>query len=286
MQLSTVHKIVFKLADINLDQFLSLSANEIDSRDSTGKCPLHWAILHNDLDATRVLLNRGADVNNSDFMDRSPLCYAVWLAKDIEICRLVLAASPDIESRDVFGQTPLMYACQNKAHVGVESCRILLAATDIKPNAYRLDGYTALHIAVQEDNAAQIELLLQYGASIGLENKDGWTPLLVAIKANNHCALSALLRLGVKVIITKPKTSAVSFDALTTAAARGDQQTLENSSCCRFLLYGLRNRRTSDTTVEGDVYDTTRRRTGSASRLIRTVGAKTRGGNWTAHFRG
>lgn len=243
LQLSIIHKVVFGLADIDLDQLLRISSSEINALDRTGKSPLHWAILRNDLQTTKTLLDRGADVNIHDVMRRTPLCYAVWLAKDISLYRAVLAAGPDIDARDVFDQTPLMYACHGGGSTGIEGCRILLATTGIDPDAKRWDGYTALHLSVQHGGIEQIELLIQHGATIDIENNDGSTPLVLAVKLNNHGALLKLLSLGAKAsnVDLRTRTS----NAVTTAAARGDRETMAVLSAADFSEMDTELRRQS-----------------------------------------
>ncbi|KAJ6070734.1 ankyrin repeat-containing domain protein [Penicillium canescens] len=227
LQLSTVHKIVFELANIDLDQYLSISTSEIDALDSTGKSPLHWAILRSDLDAVSTLLNRNANVDVQDLMRRTPLCYSVWVTQDVRFCQVVLAAGPRVDVRDIYGQTPLMYSCHSRSRSTIECCDILLSTNKIDVNAQRWDGYSALHLAAQHGSPAQIELLIDAGAEVDMESQADTTPLVIAIKASNHPVLSILLRRGAKLVRFHPDLETYSWAALDTAAARGDKRTME-----------------------------------------------------------
>jgi len=95
-----------------------------------GKTPLYYAIDFNHLEAVKLLLSSGADINHGyqeadqrdvgwnwgctsiEHWNRSPLMHAAQHA-DVTMLELLLAAGADINARDSLGKTALDYAKEN-----------------------------------------------------------------------------------------------------------------------------------------------------------------------------
>ncbi len=111
--------------------------------DSTGTCPLMYAVLRGDADCVRVLLEHGALVDTTDRHGYTPLHVALR-APSPDCLSQLIAAGADVNRFTPNGWTPLGYAAMRN-HV---SCvRLLLQApgiTPLVPNAY---GENALHVA-------------------------------------------------------------------------------------------------------------------------------------------
>lgn len=108
-----------------------------------GASPLHHSLECQNNDVTALLLDRGADVNDSSGHD---------------------------------GQTPLHYACQYST---TDTVALLL---DRGANINICDLYfrTALHFACENANNEIAALLLERGADITAKNYGNWTPEDVA----------------------------------------------------------------------------------------------------------
>jgi hypothetical protein len=90
------------------------------------------------------------------------------------------------------GLTPIMAA----SYKGYESVVRLLLSRGAKQELQDLDGYTALHWAVESDRPGVVALLCAApgaAAALALENSDGHTPLAMAIN-RGRAACEAVLR--------------------------------------------------------------------------------------------
>jgi superfamily II DNA or RNA helicase len=93
-----------------VDQLLGMGAN-INAQDSSGKTPLHHAVINNHQSLVEFLLKRGADPNIKDHQGKTPLFYAVennWPT----LIAILLQHGSDLNLRDAQGRTPLHYAVE------------------------------------------------------------------------------------------------------------------------------------------------------------------------------
>ena len=110
------------------------------------RTPLMWAAYHNDVRLTRLLLERGADPNQSTYYG-NPLSHACW-NDGFEAAELLIARGANINARDAVADfTPLHWAA------GSETLRPLLVklllANGADPNAAGGDRVGALGLVPQ-----------------------------------------------------------------------------------------------------------------------------------------
>ena len=135
------------------------------------RTPLMWAALHNDLRMVHLLLERGADPNQSTYYG-SPLSHACW-HDSFEAAELLIAQGADVHARDAVANfTPLHWAA------GTESPRPqlvkLLLAHGADPNAaggepvgaFGLVPQTPRLIAEKRGRTAIVDALVAAGAEI------------------------------------------------------------------------------------------------------------------------
>lgn len=79
---SIIHDSVLGISGLSLEECILLQPSYINSMDSLGFTPLHWAAMGSDLDAVETLTKYGADPNCRDRHDgQTPLhltCYWNW----------------------------------------------------------------------------------------------------------------------------------------------------------------------------------------------------------------
>lgn len=86
----------------------------------------------------------------------------------------------DVNIRDTDSHTPLMLACgTSKESITEKHVRAihLLLAGGAQVNAEDDGGYTALDLAVINNNIEAVKLLLEYKANVNHQNQDRFTPL-------------------------------------------------------------------------------------------------------------
>ena len=150
---------------------------------STGTTPLLRALINNDTDVARLLLERGAHPNIYG-MGLSPWLYAAGITSgtynatrgggsggvgtgaatvDTALLDLMLAHGADVNAR-VTGAASY-------------SGRIARALTGDPVNTTSNEGMTALHVAVRSRNASLVRYLLDKGARPDIRDASGRTPL-------------------------------------------------------------------------------------------------------------
>ncbi|KAF4624521.1 hypothetical protein G7Y89_g13649 [Cudoniella acicularis] len=139
--------------------------SEINNCDEDGLTPLMFAALKGSLKTLKLLLDRGAD-------------------DAIEATKYLLDGGADIDTRDFASQTPLMKAAARSGHVPIMELlmnRGVISTTRDKYNS------TAMHYAAAENSVDAVEYLLNLGVGNDPKNIDSFTPLMFAA-SDGHLA--------------------------------------------------------------------------------------------------
>ncbi|KAM9306507.1 ankyrin repeat domain-containing protein 34B [Pholidichthys leucotaenia] len=127
----------------------------------------------------------------------NPLLRAVFLRR-LRLTRLLLEGGAYINESDSQGQTPLMVACRTQ-HIDVQSAsRVKLVQFLLEkgadPNIQDKDGRSALMHACREQASPDVvSLLLASGADVSLEDQSGTSALVYAVMAGDLKILKLLL---------------------------------------------------------------------------------------------
>ena len=120
---------------------------------------LHWAAENGLTEIAALLIEQGADVNESDHFGNTALHLALSYP---EMAQMLLESGAEVNAKNAMGQTPLHLAVKYR-----RSMEILLAA-GANVNARNGLGKTSLHYAMRQGstayNLAIVELLINAGA--------------------------------------------------------------------------------------------------------------------------
>lgn len=153
-----------------------------------------------------LLIERGAHVESRDGSGKTPLHFAARSGA-IEVIRLLLDAKADVDSKSNLGQTPLHLASINMKSEAVGF--LLMRGSDV--NEADKEGWTALHNAAYNGHAMVVETLLQKGALIDAQIQSGSTALHVAAKDGHTNVIELLLRHGANIQDISSAGSALHF---------------------------------------------------------------------------
>ncbi|NXN91953.1 ZDH13 Palmitoyltransferase, partial [Rhinopomastus cyanomelas] len=145
--------------------------------------PLHWAIRQGHLPMVMLLLKCGADPSLIDGEGFSSIHLAV-LFQHMPIIAYLIAKGQNIDATDLNGQTPLMLSAQKV--MGPEPTRFLLKFNPSLNAVDCVQKNTALHWAITSGNTSAVDLLLEAGASLDIQNAKGETPLDLAYQSQNR----------------------------------------------------------------------------------------------------
>lgn len=158
--------------------------------DETGKTALFWAVIDNNADLVSFLADKGADVNFKDIMGNVPLSYAARYGRS-ECARILLKKGARVDETNRTESTPLMIACGRDGMGGsLELTQILLdhgAAVD-GPKRSRLP----LRMASRMGYADIVDFLMSRGATLPEEVAGREQLLRDAVKGGSTTLFNAL----------------------------------------------------------------------------------------------
>lgn len=156
----TLHQIILGIIPKSLGTVLEATTDSINMPDSIGRTALFWAVIRDNADHVRTLLDYGADPN----------------------------------AKDVRGYTPIDFVR------GPAVCKLLLdkgAENNINPKNWY---HSSLHEQVIESGSAEVmALFAAKGYPIDIKDHDNETPLLNAIYAGHTAVVKLLIDLGADV---------------------------------------------------------------------------------------
>ena len=122
----------------------------------------------------KLLVDRGADVNQEVENIGSPLCVAVQFA-DLDTAQLLIQLGADLNSADIGGHSSLHWAiCKTKAG---EELFDYFVNHGADPLLVDRRGCNGLHYAARANNLGALEKILKCGLEVNSVDGFGWTPL-------------------------------------------------------------------------------------------------------------
>ena len=155
-------------------------AVDVDAVNKIGKTALMCAVTEGHLSVVETLLNEGcADVNILTAKKSSALMFVPH--DNVEMTRLLCERGCDVNHRNNFGQTSLVRLLNTREEVSVGSVECLLQyGSDV--NIADDEGNTPLMLAACTQSTDVIKSLLVAGAKVNLRNSEGNSAVMLAVE--------------------------------------------------------------------------------------------------------
>lgn len=170
-----------------------LSKIQLEARDNRGATTLMHAAAFGSIEAVKLLLDAGADVNAKNDFGATAL---LWCARDGEKARLLIEHGADVNARSKQGRTPLMLAGMRQ---GGSDLVALLLSKGADVNVADTRGETALGLAAEYGDFETVRLLIANKADIQARNRKGETPVIEASTRTQPEILHLLIQKGADV---------------------------------------------------------------------------------------
>jgi ankyrin repeat protein len=164
--------------------------------DDRGRTPLMLAAGVGNIDAMKVLIEAGADVNGADSFGATPLMFGI---RDIAKVRVLTDAGARVNEKSKQNQTALLLAASTAG--AIETAR-LLVAKGADPKVIGSGGRTTLIMAANQNDLAMVQFFLDQGVPVNAvdsTDKSGHTALMAAAAQSNTAMVKALIQKGADV---------------------------------------------------------------------------------------
>ena len=174
-----------------IDSILKSRIVNINARSYHGYTALMWASEYGNLEAAKLLIENGADVNAKDKYGDTALIEAGHL----EVVKLLIENGADVNAKNEDGKTALMRASR-EGHLEVVKYLIENGA-DV--NAKSNNGWTALMRASYNGHLEVVKYLIENGADVNAKRDSGRTALMSASSEGNIEIVKLLIENGTDV---------------------------------------------------------------------------------------
>jgi len=181
------------------EPIIPLNTPLIDRQDKRGYTALFWAVKENKIEAAKLLIEKGSNVNCLDKLNKQSILSLAAEFGDLDMVKLLVEKGALVDNTDKLYKTPLIKAIIN-GHLPVVSYLMHMGAD--------ADAQDSSHNSVSHYAAAYgwincLEFLIANGANANVFNDWKISPLGVAmLKGHFACADLLLNQKGVDVNIT------------------------------------------------------------------------------------
>lgn len=163
--------------NVQLTSLLLDHGANIDDTDLCGETPLMWAVKEGMVDMATLLINRGA---NLEKLEPGSFMTALLLSiqhRQPDTALLLIDSGADVNIKNIAGTTPIIWAASNGYYDVVERLIDAGANMDFRQDSF---GNTALMRAIEHDYTHVSQLLIERGADLHIQNFQGATALIWA----------------------------------------------------------------------------------------------------------
>ncbi|XP_066507255.1 receptor-interacting serine/threonine-protein kinase 4 [Hoplias malabaricus] len=171
---------------------LSRKSTNVNAKDEDQYTALHFAAQYGDEALTRLLLDRGATMNEADAQGRTPIHVACHHGRE-NVVRVLLSRSADAHAKGKDEWTALHLAAW-QGHLGIVKLLVKQACVDV--DGRTADGRAPLHLASQRGQYRVARVLVELGADVHVMSTGLNTPLHVAAETGHTSTSRLLLKHG------------------------------------------------------------------------------------------
>lgn len=172
-------------------ELLERSPELVNAKGEQGETPLQRAAWEGHLEAVRLFLDRGAEIDGRNDANQTAILFAAYRGYTAIVDTLI-ARGAAFDYRDQRGNSPFLFAAREGRLDVVQ----LLLAHGAAPDERGPRGRTPLHLAAMRGHTAIIRILAARGASLENTDEDQQTPLTDALAGGHAEAAEALLEAG------------------------------------------------------------------------------------------
>jgi ankyrin repeat protein len=182
--------------DVLLTKILQSKGGVTDLYDNIGNTLVHTAIIYNNNNALKILLEFGANVNTHNFTSAAPLAVAVSIDRPDAVKILANHPNTDLNILSLDQQVTALYlAAQDGKEAMVEEFIKQKAKLDIA----RADtGLTPLHVSMYQSHKNISVILIKAGADVHVKDLQGRNAILWSLNLKDTSIMQLLIDHGAK----------------------------------------------------------------------------------------
>ncbi|XP_062582487.1 uncharacterized protein LOC134244239 isoform X2 [Saccostrea cucullata] len=165
-----------------------------DELEEEGWSALWWACYGGYLTSVSYLLDKGADIHNTNKAGKTPLWAAIQ-SKNYEVVALLMKKGLNVNEQDKNGRTPIWWA----SNVGQHEILYLFQGLKGDVNIYDNNDISPLYTACYRNNIKTAEVLIKHGAKINANHPSQPSPLIGACCMKDIELVSLLIGSGADV---------------------------------------------------------------------------------------
>lgn len=165
-------------------------------RDENGNTPLLFAVMSGKVVPAKILIGMGSAVNVTNNEGFSPV-YIATKDKNAGLASLLIKAGGNARIKTHNSKTTLMTAAENNDAKMVNK----LISIGLEVNVKMDDGNTALHLAAIKNSSLAADILISNDADYDLQNSSGFTPLMLASAYGSTETVNLLIQSGADITL-------------------------------------------------------------------------------------
>lgn len=192
LNLNVLHRIILGLTSIALEVQLNCDGSLIDTADSRGWTPLHLAVVENNVEAVRILLEQGATAGKRSRGGDTPLHFAAKYGH-VGCAEILLEGGALVNVAGRHEWSPLHCLALARKTWNSHALAELLISRGADVHAVDHLHRTPLHTASIFNRLQLASSLLVHGADMDTRDRDGVSPIMAGVKESSTTVFELLL---------------------------------------------------------------------------------------------